>query len=76
MIREWGFDSQRLELFFFTTVFVVAVRRILSLSDELEVKPNCKVAGGVKMTAYLHVYQDKNARSYAPSPKYNLPGVG
>jgi len=46
-----------LEMFFLTTVSFVAVCRILSLlSDELEVKPSGKVAGGVKLTAYLHVY--------------------
>jgi hypothetical protein len=66
-----------LEVFFFTTVPFVAVGRILSLlADELEVNSSGKVAGGVKLTANLHVYQDKNARSYASSPKYNLPGVG
>jgi hypothetical protein len=49
LTRECGFDSQRLDLFFFTTVSFVAVGRILSLlSDELEVKPAGKVSGGVK----------------------------
>ena len=61
-----------LEVFFFTTMSFVAVGRMLNLlSDELEVKPSGKVAGGVQLTAYLHVYQDKNVRSYATSPKYN-----
>jgi hypothetical protein len=41
-----------LEEFFFTTMPFVAVGRILGLlSDELEVKPSGKVAGGVKLTA-------------------------
>jgi hypothetical protein len=36
------------------------------MSDVLEARPSGKVAGGVKLTAYLHVDQDKMRGAMSP----------